>query len=129
MCNDDSKVESWMGPREWVLERIMSETGFDAVEAEVVARGLETIHPTLRPELLQWWRTQDIDLDQKVYGWSLRRLVDEWRPDHVCTAFTWLSGLVDEATRDETLAMLGRGFTGIIVAPEVAEKLIKDRSH
>lgn len=100
---ETNKTE-WMGPREWVLERITSETGRSAVEAERLAGQLAGLHPSLREDLLGWWRTQEVNLDRQVHGWSLRTIIDTEHSDHVVEAFTWMSALLTDPER--TLGLL-----------------------
>lgn len=110
-----------------MVERLTVETGRDAVEAEMLARWLEDVHPTLRADLVRWVTEHEVDLDREVQGWSLRRLVKENRSKHVSEAFTWMSALLFRP--EETLRRLNARRDEIVMDPEWVARERRRQAH
>lgn len=94
MTTETDTESSWMGPRNEVLDRLQLELESDRETAESLARELTPLHPSLRAEFLAWLKSEKVDLDREIHGWSLRKLIDEGHSTHVSQAFTWMNGLV-----------------------------------
>lgn len=116
-------IAEWLGPREWVLERIVTETGRVGSRAYDLIRELNQLHPEFREMQLKWWRSAVVDMDLCVEGWSIRRLIDEKQCRYVSEAITWLSCLRSEP--EKHLALLNRPIHRIIGL----ESKPKDRLH
>ncbi len=108
----DGAPASWMSDPQVALDHIMRETGYDAVDAEVLRRELEGLHPQYRTVLTTWWTTGEIDRHDEVLGWSIQRLLDEGKSRYVCEALTWMSGLV--VFPDDTLELLSMPLHDIV---------------
>lgn len=105
MSSLEFKTPEWMGPQEWVYERIRTETGRVGSRAYVLAKELADLHPSLRGELLLWWQTGTIEMDREVEGWSVRSLINSHLSNYVSEALTWLSHLrIDPAGTKAQLA-------------------------
>lgn len=96
-------IAEWLGPREWVLERIVTETGRVGSRAYALIRELNQLHPDFREMQLQWWRSAVVDMDFSVEGWSVRRLIKEKQCRYVSEAITWLSCLRREPEKYRAL--------------------------
>lgn len=127
MNADGRHDEDWMGAPGWALERIMTETGRDAVDAERLRRSLSKIEPSLRNDLLAWWREATVDMDREIAGWSIRRLLNEGWCKHVTPAFTWLDGLL--RFREDTLQMLKEPRCELVFDEKTKAAAIKKSSH
>ena len=92
-----------MGDPARVVERFV-ESGRDPVQAELLRRELIPLHQSLRPNLLHWLRTDEIDRTLHVKGYSIGWLLDEMWADSVPTALTFLDGLIRFPS--ETLELL-----------------------
>lgn len=93
----------WMGPHEWVFERIRTETGRVGSRANALAKELTEMHPSFRETLITWWRTGAINMDLEVEGWSIRSLIDRHQCKYVSEALTWLSHLTIDAEGTKAL--------------------------
>ena len=106
MVTEHDTDNSWMGPRDELLDRLQLELESDRAAAESLARQLAALHPSLRPDFVTWLKSEKVDLDREVQGWSLRKLLSKGHSAHVSEAFTWLSGLMSDP--DETLRLLNK---------------------
>ena len=115
----EPEIPEWLGAREWVLERIQTETGRVGTRAYALIGELAELHPSLRQAVLDWWTNGTIDQDREVEGWSVRRLLKEKKANYPSEALTWLSHLMIEP--DKHLAALDRVHTIVIGDWGVAE--------
>jgi len=121
------KSDAWMGEPAWALERIMTETGRDPVDAERLRRELAGVDVSLQAQVLGWWRGSAIDMDREVHGWSIRRLLRAGHCTHVIATFTWLDGLL--RFPEETLQMLSEPRCELIFDEADRAAAIKRKAH
>jgi hypothetical protein len=76
------------------------------MRAYALINELSELHPSLRQDVLDWWKSGKIDQDREVEGWSVRRLLKEKKANYPSEALTWLSHLMIEP--EKHLAALDR---------------------
>lgn len=116
---------------EWVRDQIMRECEADAagierwgrrdaVDAMESAYHLrDTLHPSLRRPLVEWWKSGRFDPKLAVEGWTIQRLIDQGVTTCVYGAFTWLSGLITDP--QATLEYIHEPRHRIIVPEEMKQ--------
>lgn len=102
----EPEIPEWLGDRDWVIERIRTETGRVGMAAYALIDELAQLHPSLRQDVLDWWKHGKLDAEKAVLGWSVRRLIDEKKANYPSEALTWLSHLMIEP--EKHLAALER---------------------
>ena len=93
-----------MGDRLEIIKRIIAETGESSEDAAISAQHLAELHPDLKPELIRWWSTGQIDRDREIAGYSINRLIAERHCRHVVSAIDWLDRLLRHP--EKTIEML-----------------------
>lgn len=116
----EPEIPEWLGNREWVIERIRTETGRAGTAAYALIEELAQLHPSLRQDVLDWWKHGTIDREKAVHGWSVRRLIEEKRVNYPSEALTWLSHLMIEP--EKHLAALERPHSIVIGGWEVPKR-------
>lgn len=127
MSTGNATKTDWMGPREWVVQKIQAETGRAPVDAELLARQLEKLPADLRSALLDWWNTGQVDRNLAVEGWSIQRIIERGSSDHVVEAFSWLCAL--KRNPEHTLKMLSADRCVVRVSEEDRQAGIKKKAH
>lgn len=120
MSSLEFKTPEWMGPHDWVFERIRTETGRVGSRANALAKELADMDPSFRDDLLQWWRQGRIDMDRQVDGWSIRSLINSHHCKYPSEALTWLSRLTVDPV--ETRRLMGIRICTVIGGWDIPQK-------
>lgn len=107
---------NWIGlTHAEAIRRIIEETGRDSIDAESLFRNLLAVHPGLRSAVRNWLCIGEVDREQQIEGWSIRRLIEGCFCRHVSEAFTWLDGLIKNP--EYTLNILRTPRHGLNLVP------------
>ena len=94
-----------------IIPRLVSEFGYTEKNAERVARNLLACTPVIQEAFEKWWRGEGLDPHLEVKGYTLKRLIEEYRLRPIA-AFLDMDWLIREP--EEAVQALSEGYDVII---------------
>jgi hypothetical protein len=90
-----------------MIPRLVAEFGYTEKSVERVAYDLQACTPTVQEAFAKWWRGEGLDASLEVKGYTLKRLIEEYRfgPIAAFLDMDWLIREPEEATK-----ALARGY-------------------